>query len=180
MFISSPNVFGTDASANWSISSILTAITNNMAVRDLKSYQWCMIKNCAHTTSGCSMEHVSSCFDYKGSQWNKLRECCTKVNILHITVTYLIVTINRNVRKQEPEIETDRSSKMRQNPRVDRYGPGIGMPRSGGSGFCPGRELDGTIFGFTPGLLAGYPDPLPTLAVGYVCLFILTIKAANT
>jgi len=90
-----------------------------IAVLDLKSYEWCKMNNWSHSTSARSREHVSSCSEYKGRQWNKYREWCTEVDILHITVTYVTATINRQTRKGEPETGTDRSSQTRQNPRVD-------------------------------------------------------------
>jgi len=133
--ISSPNVVGAGACANWSNSSWMTALTINMAVLDLKSYKWCKMNNWSHSTSGHSREHVSPCFEYKGCQWNKYREWCTKVDILHRTVTYLTATINRKTWKGEPETGTDGSSQTRQNPRVDGYGYGFGPQRSSGSGF---------------------------------------------
>jgi len=69
--ISSPNVAGPVACANWSNPGWMTTLTINMAVLDLKSYKWCKMKNWSHSTSGCSREHVSPCFEYKGRQWNK-------------------------------------------------------------------------------------------------------------
>jgi len=57
------------------------------------------MKICSHSTSECGREHLSPCFDYKGSQWDKYREWCTKANILHITAIYLTVTKNRKSRK---------------------------------------------------------------------------------
>jgi len=69
--ISSPNVVGAVAFANWSNSGWMTALTINMAVLDLKSYKWCKMNNWSHSTSGRSREHVSSCFEYIGHQWNK-------------------------------------------------------------------------------------------------------------
>ena len=62
-----------------------------------------------------------------------------------MTVGYLNATINRNTRQREPESETDRSSHTRPNPRVDRYGYGLDMPRSWGSGFWTILETNRTI-----------------------------------
>jgi len=91
-----------------------------------------------HSTSGCSREHVAPCFDYKGSQWNKYREWCTKVNILHITVTYLTATINRKTRKRQPESGTDGFSQTQKNLPLDGYRYGFGLTRSSGSGLLMG------------------------------------------
>jgi len=133
--ISSPNVVGAVACANWSNSDWMTALTINMTVLNLKSYKWSKMNNWSHSTSGCSREHVYPCFEYKGRQWNKYREWCTKVDILHRTVTYLTATIYRKTRKGEPETWTDGCSQTRQNPCADRYGYGLRPPRSSGSGF---------------------------------------------
>jgi len=64
----------------------------------------------------------------------------------------------------EPEIGPDGSSQTRRNPRVDGYGSGFGPPRVSGSGF--GRVWNRTdpFLQSKPGPLAGYPDPLLTLA----------------
>jgi len=47
------------------------------------------------SSSECSRECVSVHFDYKGSQYNKHRQRCMKVNILHLTVEYPNATSNR-------------------------------------------------------------------------------------
>ena len=144
--ISSPNVVGTVAGANRSISGLMTALTVNMVVLDLQSYWWCKTKNGSRSTSGCCREHLSPCFDYKGCQWNKSREWCTKVDILHITVTYLTATANRKTRKQEPDIRTDGLGQTRRNPHVDKSGYGFGLPNSSKSGFWTGLQTNRTIF----------------------------------
>ena len=71
IYTSSTNDVGAVAHADRSISGVMTALTINMAVLALKSYKWCKTKIRSHSTSGFSREHVSSCFDYKGSQWDK-------------------------------------------------------------------------------------------------------------
>jgi len=118
------------------------------------------MKNCSHSTSGCSREHVSPCFDYKGSQWNKYREWCTKVDILHITVTYLTATINRKTRKQKLESGTGGSSQTQQNLWVDGYGYWFGLPRSSGSGIWTGLEPNRTIFPVQTQTSGGSPGPV--------------------
>ena len=104
------------------------------------------MKNCSRSTSGCSREHVFPCFDHKGCQWNKYREWCTKVNILHITLTYLTMTRNRKTRKWEPEIGTNGPSQTPHNPQCDRYRFRFGLPRSSGPGFWTGLEPNPTVF----------------------------------
>ena len=131
--ISSPNVVGVVACANWSHSGWMTALTINMGVLDLKSCKWRKMNNWSHSTSARSREHVSLCSEYKCRQWNKYREWCTKVDILHITVTYVTATINRKTRKGEPETGTNGSGQTWQTPRVEGYG--FGLPRSSGLGF---------------------------------------------
>jgi len=144
--ISSLNVVGAVACANWSNFGWMTALTINMAVLDLQSYKWCKMNNWSHSTSGHSREHVSPCFEYKGRQWNKYREWCTKVDILNRIVTYLTATINRKTRKGDLETGTDGSSQTRQNLRVDGYGYGFGLPRRSMWCFWTELEANWTIF----------------------------------
>jgi len=67
-------------------------------------------------------------------------------------------------RHAEPEIGTDGSSQTRRNPRVDGYGSGFGPQESGSQVF--GRLWNQTdpFLWSKPGPLAGYPDPLLSLA----------------
>jgi len=83
-----------------------------------------------HSSSywGRGRELVSLLFHYKGSQYIKQRQWCSKVNNLQLTVGYLNATINGITRKPEPEIGIHGSSQTRQNRRVDRYRYGIGLP----------------------------------------------------
>ena len=121
------------------------------------------MNNWSHSTSARSRELVSPCFEYKGHQWNKYREWCTKVDILHITVTYVTATINRKTRNGDPATGSDGSSQTRQNPRVNGYGYGFGPPRSSESGFWTVLELNRNVFPSNSGPLVGYPYPLLTL-----------------
>jgi len=158
--ISSPNIVGAVACANWSISGWMTAFKINMTVLDLKSYKWCQMKNCSHSTSGCSREHVSPCFEYKGCQWNKYREWHTKANIMHITLTYMTATINRKTRKGEPDTDTDRASQTQHDPQDDRYGCQFGPPIGSGSGFWRGLEPNQTVFPVQTRTAGGLPAPI--------------------
>ena len=160
--ISSPNDVGAVACANWSISGWMTALTMNMAVLDLKLYKWCKMNNWSHSTSARSRELVSPCFEYKGHQWNKYREWYTKVDILHITVTYVTATKNRKTRKGEPETRTDGSSQTRQNPRVDGYGYGFGPPRRSGSGVWTVLVPNRTVLPVQTRTAGGLPGPVAT------------------
>jgi len=94
---------------------------------------------------GWGTECVSLVFGYKCSQYIKQRQWSTKVNMLQLTVRYLNATINRKIWKQEPEIETDGSSRTWQNLRVDGDGSGVGPPSSSGSGCWTGLEPNRTI-----------------------------------
>jgi hypothetical protein len=158
--ISCPNVVGAVACANWSNSGWMTALTINMAVLDLKSYKWCKMNNRSHSTSGCSREHVSPCFEYKGRQWNKYREWCTKADLLHITVTYLTATINRKTLKGEPETVTDGSSQARHSGWVDRSGYWLGLPTTSGSGYWTGLELNRIVFPVQTRTADALPRPI--------------------
>jgi hypothetical protein len=104
------------------------------------------MKNRSPSTSGCSRELVSPWFVFKGSQWNKSRERYTKVNSLHITVTYLTATINRKPRKWELEIRSGGSTHTRETLRVGGYWYGFSPSSSSGLGFWTGLELNQTVF----------------------------------
>jgi hypothetical protein len=158
--ISSPNVVGAVACANWLISGWMTALTINMAVLDPKSYKWCKMNNWSHSTSACSREHGSPCFEYKGRLWNKYREWCTKVDILHITVTCVTATINRKTRQGKPETGTDWSKQTRQNPQVDGSRYGFGPPGRSGSGFWTVMGPNRTVFPVQTRTAGGLPGPV--------------------
>jgi len=159
--ISSPIVVSTVAGANESICSFLTAFSVVKAVLYLKLYKWCKTKNRSHSASGCSREHVSPCFDYKGSQWNKHKRGCTKVNILHMIGGYLNGTMNRNTWKREPEIGTHGPSQTWENPQVDRYGYEFGLGRSCGYDFWTDLEPSWTILLEQTRTAGGLPGPIP-------------------
>jgi hypothetical protein len=158
--ISSPNVVGVVACANWSNSGWMTPLTITMAVVDLKSYKWCKMNNWSHSTSGRSREQVSPCFGYKGRHWNTFGEWCTKVDILHIIVTYLTTTINRKTRTGEPETGTNGSSQTRQNPRVNGHRYGFGPPRTSGPDYWVGLEPNRTVFPDKTQTPGGLPRPV--------------------
>ena len=105
-------------------------------------------------------ERVSVLFDYKGSQYNKQRQWCTKVNIIQITVAYLNVTINRKTQKPEPEIGADRSSWTQPNLWVDGYRYRFGLPRCPWSGFWKGLDHNPTIFPVRTQIAARLPRPV--------------------
>jgi len=164
------------AFANWSISGWMTALTINMAVLDLKSYKWCKMNNWSDSTSARSREHDCRWFDYKGRQWNKYREWCTKVDILHRTVTYLTANMNRKTRKGDPDTGTDRHSHTRQYPRVDRYVYGFGPPRGFDSGFWTGLESNWTVFPVQTRIAGGLPGPFAnTNCWTFLCLMLLLL-----
>jgi len=77
-------------------------------------------------------ERLSTCFLYKGCQYNRKWQCSTILNILQLAVRYLNATINRKTQNAEPEIGTDGSSHPRQNSWIDAYGSVFGPPRSSG------------------------------------------------
>jgi hypothetical protein len=64
-------------------------------------------------------------------------------------------------RNAEPEIETDRSSQTRQNPRVAGYGSGYGPPTVSGLGFWPGLEPNLPVFAVQTWTAGGLPRPVP-------------------
>ena len=87
------------------------------------------------SSSGWSWECVSLGCDYKGGQYIRKGWWYTKVNLLQLAVWYLNPTINRNTRKPEPEIESDRSSISGPNLAAGMYPSGFGPPRCSRSGF---------------------------------------------
>jgi len=80
-------------------------------------------------------------------------------------VAYLNATINRKTRNAEPDIGSDKFSQTRQKPQFDGCRSGIAPPRLRGSGFWTGLEPTDLRLKAKHGPLAGYPDPLLTLAV---------------
>jgi len=77
-----------------------------------------------------------------------------------MTVRYLDATINRNARKQEPEIGTNGSSETRQNQWVTGYGYGFGPQRSCGSGFWTVLEPNRTLYPVQTRTAGGLPGPV--------------------
>ena len=96
--------------------------------------------------SGWGRERLSTCLLYKGCQYIRKWKCSTIVNILQLTVGYLNATIHRETWNAEPEIGPDRSSQMRQNPRVEGYRAGFGPPARSGSGFWTVLDPNRTVF----------------------------------
>jgi len=82
------------------------------------------------------------------------------VNILRLTVGYLNATMNRTTRNATLEIGPDGPSQTQQNPRVDRYGAGIGPPRSSGLGFRMVLDLNRTVFPVQTPTAGGLPGPV--------------------
>ena len=160
--VSSPNVVGSVAGANWSMCGLITAWTVNMAVLYLYSYSWCKTKNRSHSTSGCNREHVSACFDYKGSQWNKQRHWCTKVNISRMTVEYLNATIKRKPRNESRRSKLMGLVKPGQICRLTAKGTGLARQDTACRVFGPVWNQPEPFFQSNPGPLSGYPDPLLT------------------
>jgi len=110
--------------------------------------------------SGWGRERFSLVFDHKGGQYIRKRLRYTNVNILRSSIGYLNATINRNTRIPEPEIGTDGSSKTRQNPRVDGYGSGIGLPRCSRSGLWMGLEPNPNVFVVRTRTAGGFSGPV--------------------
>jgi len=88
-----------------------------------------------HSFSGCSCACISVLFDHHGGQYIQNIQRRTNVNIWHLTVAYLIATLNNETENAQPEIWTDRSSQSRPNPCIDRYGSGF-APRTGSRSGC--------------------------------------------
>jgi len=118
------------------------------------------LTRCWLSCSGWGKECVSLVFSYKGSRFIRTGQWCAKVNILRLTVGYLNATINGMTRNTEPVIWTDGSSQTPQNPRVDGYGSGFGLPRRCGSGFWTVLEPNWTVFPVRTRTAGGYPWPV--------------------
>jgi len=110
--------------------------------------------------SGWGRERLSTCLLYKGCQYIRKWQCSTIVNILQLTVGYLNATINRKNRNAELEIGPVGSSQTGQNPQVDGYGAGLGLPRSSGWGFWTGLEPNRTVFPVQTWTTCGLPGPI--------------------
>jgi len=110
--------------------------------------------------SGWSRECLSTCLLYKGCQYIRKWQCSTIVTNLQLTVGYLNATINRKTRNPEREIGPHASSQTWQNPPVDRYRAGVGPPRSSGSCFWMGLELNPTVCPGQTRTVGGSPGPV--------------------
>jgi hypothetical protein len=104
---------------------------------------------------------VLTCFDYKGTQYIKKGQRYTNVNILWLAIRYLNETINRNTRILEPEIGTDGYSQTRQNPGVDGYGSGFGLPVCSQSGYWTSSEPNQIVLAVRTWTAGGLPGPGP-------------------
>jgi len=147
----------------WTIPQLRLSATNCHTVRNMQDQKLWMLCWCSFPRWG--RERVSPFFEYKGYQLIQKKQGCTIFNILRFTVGYLNTTINRSTRNVEPDIGSDDYIQTRRNPRVDRHGYGFGLTRSSGSSF--GRVWTGTELCLlsNPEPLAGYPEPLLSLAV---------------
>jgi len=121
---------------------------------------------------GWGREHFSLVFDYKGGQYIRREQRYTNVNILRLAIGYLNATINRITRKPEPEIGTNRSCQTRQNPLVDRYVSGFGLPRCRWFGFWTGLEPNWTVLAVRAWTSGGLPGPVATLDLAQIELSI--------
>ena len=122
--------------------------------------------------SGWGRERLSLVFDYKGGQYIRKGQRSTNVNILRLAIGYLKATINRITWVPEPEIGTDGSSQTWQNPRVDGYGSGFGLPRCSGSGCWIGFKPNRTVLAVWARTAGGLPRPVAnTKYEGYVLIF---------
>jgi len=164
---------GAVTGVNWSSTSFITAVTVIVAVLYLSSYSWCKMKNHSHWTSQYCWERVSARFHYKGCQYNKPRQQCTKVSILHLTGGYVNATINRKTRKWEPEIGTDGFSQTQQNPQVHWYGCWFGPARNSGSGFRTVQNPKRTGFPVHTPTAGGLPGPV--VSTTYISLLDLQL-----
>jgi len=108
---------------------------------------------------GWGIEHVSLVFTFKGGQFIWKGQSRAKVNILCSADGYLNATMNGKPRNTEPEIGTDGSSQALQNPRVDGYGSGFGLPRCCGWGFWTVLESNRTVFPVQTRTAGGIPGP---------------------
>jgi len=101
-----------------------------------------------------------SCFWLPRQPIHQKGQWCTKVNILRLEVQYLNVSINRKTWKPEPEIGTDGSSQPSQNPCVDGWGSGFGLPRTSYARFWTVLELKWIIFVVRTCTTRGIPEPI--------------------
>jgi hypothetical protein len=124
-------------------------------VQDQKSLTCCWL-----SFSGWGWERFSLVFVYKGCQYIRKGQRSTNVNILWFAIAYLNATIDRITRIPEPEIGTDRCSQTWQNPLVDGYGSGFGLPRCSRSGIWTGLELNWTVLAVRTRIADGLPGPI--------------------
>jgi hypothetical protein len=110
--------------------------------------------------SGWGRERFSRLFDNKGGQFIRKGQWYTYVNMLRLAIRYLNVTVNRNTRKREQKIGTDRSGQPRPNLWVDVYGSGFGLPWYSRSDFWTGLELNGTVLAVGTQTSSGLPGPV--------------------
>ena len=106
---------------------------------------------------GWGRERVFPYCDYKGGWYIQTEKWPTIVNILHLTIRLLNVTINSTTWNAEPEIGTDESSQTQWYPRIGRYGSMFAPPRSRTMGLWTGLELNRIVFPVYPLTAAGLP-----------------------
>jgi hypothetical protein len=114
----------------------------------------------SHSSAGCSREHFSVQLDCKCSQYNIHRQRCVKVNNSHFAGWYQNATQNGDIGKQQPQIAPNVSTQTGQNPQVDTYRYGFGMPRGSGSGFWTVEEPITTSYLDQTLTAGGLPRPV--------------------
>ena len=108
--------------------------------------------------SGLGRDCLSTWSLYKGCEYIKKWQCSTLVNIVQLTVEYLMGPINRKTPEAKPEIGQERGGQTRRNSGVDWYGARFDLPSSCGSGFWMVLKPNRSIFPvqtWTTGLLPG-------------------------
>jgi hypothetical protein len=86
------------------------------------------------------------------------------VNLLRLTVAYLNATINVKPKMQNRRLEPTDLAKPGKTRGLTGTGPGLARQASAGRAFGRFWNRTDTFLRSKPGPLAGYPDPLLTLA----------------
>jgi hypothetical protein len=87
------------------------------------------------------------------------------VNILRLTVAYLNATINVKPKTQNQRLEPTGITRLGETRGLTVKGPGLARQESAGRVFGRFWNRTNSFLRSKPGPLAGYPDPLLTLAV---------------
>jgi hypothetical protein len=93
------------------------------------------------------------------------------VHILLLTVAYLNATINVKPETQNRRLEPTGLAKPSETRGLTGTGPGLAHHESAGQVFGPFWNLPDLFLRSKPGPLAGYPDPLLTLAASELLTF---------